>query len=119
MDVLDVIDRLRDEIADMVVVQRIDDPVAVAPTGHETEMTQEPQLMRDRRLLQLHIPRQLGHRTRRLSQPRENPNPARRGESLHRLRDLFREIGVDRREWQFLAVLKMTHGAQLYMKRYS
>jgi len=45
MDVLDVIDRLRDEIADMIVMQRIDNSVAVAPTRHygETcECVQQP-----------------------------------------------------------------------------
>lgn len=39
VDVLDVIDRLRDQVADMVVVKRVDDMVAVAATGHKTEMT--------------------------------------------------------------------------------
>ena len=98
VDVLDVVDRLRDEIADMVVVQRVDDSVAVAPTGHQTQMTQQPQLVRNRRRFQLHVPREIGHRARRLSQPRENPHPARCSERLHRLGDFLGQTSVDCRE---------------------
>lgn len=112
MDVLDVIDRLRDEVADVIVVQRIDHPVAVAPSCDETEMTQQPQLVRHGRWPQLHVVREFVYRTRRLSQPRQNPHPARRCERLHRLGDLFREIGVYRCELESLAVLEMTHSTR-------
>jgi hypothetical protein len=37
---------------------------------------------------------------RRLSQPRQDADSARRGKRLHRLCDLLGEISVDRREWE-------------------
>ena len=116
MDVLDVVDRLRDEVANMVVVQRVDDTVAVAATDHQTEMTQQPQLVRHRRLFQLHVACELGDRAGRHSQARKDADSARRRERLHRLRDLLGEINVDRREWECLVVLKMPHSVQQYMK---
>ena len=119
MDVLDVIDRLGDQVANMVVVQRVNDAVAVAATGHETELTQQPQLVRHRRLLQPHIACKIGDRTRRLPQPRKDADSARRGERLHRRRDLFSELIVDRRQWECLAMLKVAHRIQPYMKSYS
>ena len=109
MNVLDVIDRLRDEIADVIVMQRINNSVAIAPTRHQAEMTQQPQLVRNRRCLQLHIPRELRHRTGRLSQPRKNPHPARRRERLHRLGDRAGEPEV---QLVCAAQASMSHAAQ-------
>ena len=109
MDVLDVVDRLSDEVANMVVVQRVDDTVAVAATGHETEMTKQPQLVRHRRLLQPDIACELGDRAGGLSQPRKDADSARRGERLHRLRDLLGEVNVDCGKRVRFVELEMPH----------
>jgi len=70
--VLDVVDRLRDEVADMIVVQRVDDAVAVAPPADEAKVTQDPQLVRHRRRLEMHIAGEIADRARRLPQPRQD-----------------------------------------------
>jgi hypothetical protein len=51
VNVFDVVDRLRDEVAHMVVVQRVDDTVAIAPPADKAKMAQDPQLVRHRRRL--------------------------------------------------------------------
>ena len=43
---LDVGDRLAEQLADMVVIEVGDDPAPVPTTHHEAEMTQQPQLVR-------------------------------------------------------------------------
>ncbi len=48
LEVLDVADRLLEQMRDVIVVEVIDDASAVAVPDHEPEMTQQPQLMRYR-----------------------------------------------------------------------
>src|SRR5438094_6398172 len=110
MNVLDVVDRLGDEVAHMVVVQGVNDTVSIAPPGNKTKVAENPKLVRDRGRLELHIVGEIGDGTRRLAQPRQNANPARSGERLHRLGDLLSEIPVDRRKRKSLVVLEVGHG---------
>ena len=105
-----VVDRLGDEVSHMVVVQRVNDAVAVAPPGDKAKMAEDPKLVRDRGRLELHIVGEIGDRALRLPQSRQDANPARRGERLHRRGDLLSEIPVDRRKRKSLAVLEMGHG---------
>ena len=119
MNVLDVVDRLGDEVAHMLVVQRINDAIAVAPPGDKAKVTEDPQLVRDRGRLELHTVGEIGDRARRVPQPRQDANPARSSERLHRLGDLTGEIPVDRRKGKSLVVLEMRHDTQAYLKRYS
>ena len=44
----DVVDRLGDEVAHMIIVQGINDTVAVAPTGDKAKVAKDPKLVRDR-----------------------------------------------------------------------
>ena len=110
MNVLDVVDRLGDEVAHMIVMQRVNDPVAVAPPGDKAKVAQDPKLVRDCGRLELHTVGKIGDRARRLPQPRQDANPARSGKRLHRLGDLLSEIPVDRGKRKALVVLEMGHG---------
>ncbi len=110
MNVLDVVDRLGDEVAHMVVVQGVDDAVAVAPPGDKAKVAEDPKLVRDRGRLELHTVGEIGDRASRLPQPRQDANPARSGQRLHRLGDLLSEIPVDRRKRKPLVMLEMGHG---------
>jgi hypothetical protein len=109
--VLDVVDRLGDEVAHMVVVQGVNDAVAVAPPGDKAKVAEDPKLVRDRGRLELHTVGEIGDGAWRLPQPRQDANPARSGERLHRFGDLFSEVSVDRRQRKTLPSLKMPHDA--------
>jgi hypothetical protein len=78
---------LRGEVNVFDVVDRLGDKVA-----------EDPKLVRDRGWLELHVVGEIGHGALGLPQPRQDANPARSGERLHRLGDLLSEIAVDRRE---------------------
>jgi hypothetical protein len=49
-EMLDVTDRLLEELTDVLVVQVIHDPPAVAAADHQPEMSEHPELMRHRRV---------------------------------------------------------------------
>ncbi|MDX6583064.1 MAG: hypothetical protein QOI10_2248, partial [Solirubrobacterales bacterium] len=76
-EVLDVTDRLFEQLTHMVVVQVVDDLATLAATDDQPEMTQHPQLMRDRRRLHVHGRGQLVDRAWTAVQPPEDPQPAR------------------------------------------
>ena len=109
LDVLDVVDRLRDQIADVLVMQRVDDALAVSPPPDEAKVAEQTQLMRNRRLLQLDLAGKLAHRAGRLAQPHKNSDPARRGERVHRLGNLAGKLRVHACQYQRLAVIEMAH----------
>src|SRR5438105_3342741 len=94
----------------MVVVQGVNDAVAVTPPADKAKMAEDAKLVRDRGRLELHTLGEIRDRARRLPQPRQDANPARSGERLHRLGDLLSEIPVDRRKPKPLVVLEMRHG---------
>ncbi len=84
---LDVTDGLVDELRDMDVVERIDDPPTLARADHQPDVTKQTKLMGDRRLLHPDRVNQLRDRMRTLTQLRQDQHPARRGQALHRVRD--------------------------------
>ena len=86
-NVLDVADRLIEQLGDMRVVQRVDDPPPLTLTDDQTDVPQQPQLMRHSGLLHPDRDHELGHRMRTLTQLREDQHPARRRQPLHRVCD--------------------------------
>ncbi len=88
-------DRLGQQMFDVVVVQVIQHPAAVAATDHEPQMTQHSQLMRDRRGLHPDRFSQLSDAQRAIAQTPEDPDPARGRQRLHRARDHGRERLVE------------------------
>jgi hypothetical protein len=85
---LDMPDRLVDQIRDVRVVQRVDDCPAASLTDHEAEMSQQPQLVRHGGAFHPDGRCEVVDIAGALAQPRQNPDPARRGQRLHRLRHL-------------------------------
>jgi len=95
--VLDVVQRLIEEVGDVRVVQRVDDLATSPLADNEPQVTEQTQLVRDRR--RLHANR-LGERVYRagsLAQTTENPDAARRSKRLHRLGNLLGGSRVDGR----------------------
>jgi hypothetical protein len=69
---LDVSDGLLEQLADVVVVQRVDDVASLAVTGDQAKMAQQPQLVRDRGRLHPDGGGELGHGARTGLQPAED-----------------------------------------------
>ena len=80
-------ERLGDQHADVLVVQRVDDLAAAALVDDEAEVAQHAQLLRDGRLLHLDRERERAAPSRAGAQPAEDADAARRCERLHRLGD--------------------------------
>lgn len=92
-DVLDATHGLIDQLRDVAVVQRVHDPSAVPLADDEPDVLEQPQLMRDRGLLQADRLHQLGHRVRTFAELGQDQDAAGRRESLHRVRDPLRHLG--------------------------
>jgi hypothetical protein len=92
---LDVADRLLQEIADVVVVEVVHDLTALSATDDQPEMPEHAQLMGDRGRLHLDRGGELVDRTRAGAQPPEDAQPARRGQRLHRVGDSAGEVRVE------------------------
>jgi hypothetical protein len=73
--VLDVVNRLVEQLSDVVVVKAVDNVAAVAVTGNQSERPQEPQLVRHRRLFHPDRRGQLADRARRLPEPGQDHQP--------------------------------------------
>ena len=82
--VLDVRDGLVEELADVLVVQLVLHTAPVAAPDDETEMTQNAQLVRDRRSLHPDMLGEVGHRAGPDPQAPEDPHAAPGRERLHR-----------------------------------
>ena len=109
---LGVGDGLREQHADVIVVEGIDDASAPALANHEPEMTQHAQLLRYRGLFHLDLPCQLVDRARPGTETTEDPYPARSRQRLHRLRDDPGGIHVEVRQNRSVTV---AHGSQYNM----
>lgn len=92
---LDVRDRLVEELADVLVVQLVLDAAPVAPPDDEPEMTQDAQLMGHRRRLHPDVLGELGHRAGPDPQATEDSHAARGRERLHRLSHNARERRIE------------------------
>lgn len=95
--VLNVEDRLVEQLSDMRVVQAIDDLLATPLADHEPEVAKRAQLVRDRRGLHPHRLSELADRARALLEAPEDLYATRAGEHLHPLGDGSRKHGVDHR----------------------
>jgi len=93
-DMLGVADRLLEELADVWIVEGVDDPSPVPLPDHETELAQEAKLMGDGRLLHADRHGQLADRARAVAKVVEDEETTRGGEGLHHVRDLGRERPV-------------------------
>ena len=91
---LDVADDLLEQVGDVVVVELVDDLAPVAAAGHEPEVAQQPELVRDGRALHPDRERDLVHRGRARVQASEDPQPARRRQRLDAVRGDLREAVV-------------------------
>ncbi len=108
---LDVGDRLLEELADVLVMERVDDAPPLPVTGHEPEVPEEPELVRHRGGLHGDRGRQGVHGTGAGMQTPEDPYPAGGGERLHRVRE-----HADERLIQLVgcaALATMAHAAQI------
>ena len=94
-DMLDVRDGLFEQLADVVVVEVVDDPSAVALADDQPEVAQQPKLMRDRRRRHPHRLRELIDRAGAGVEAAQDPDSAGGGERLHRLSDHAREFGIE------------------------
>lgn len=92
---LDVEDRLVDQVGNVAVVQGVADVPALALADHKAEMTEDAKLVGDRRGLHTDRRRKLVHRQPAVPQPREDTDTARRRQRLHRLGDLARRLPID------------------------
>lgn len=93
---LDVCDRLIEQLADVLVVQRIDDLAALAPASHQPEMAQEAKLMGDGRGFHAYVPRQFAHRAGRGVKAAEDAQSTRRRECLHSVGDHLGKVLIQR-----------------------
>jgi hypothetical protein len=93
--VLDMRDRLVEQMRDVVVVEVVDDAAAVATANDESEVPQEPELVRDGRSLHSHALGDLVDARRPGPQASEDLDPAGRGECLHGLREQAGELGIE------------------------
>lgn len=95
LDVLDVRDRLIEEMRDVVVIEVVDNAAALAAADHEPKMAKQPQLVGNRGGFHPHCHRELVHARGARSEPTENPHPAGRRERLHCVRDHTSEIEIE------------------------
>ncbi len=84
---LDVGDRLLEELTDVLVMERVDNAPPVPVTGHQPEVPEKPELVRHGRGLHGDRGGQGIHRTRPGMQTAEDPDPTRRRKRLHRVRE--------------------------------
>jgi hypothetical protein len=93
--VLDMEDRLIEQVRDVRVMEGVDDAPPAPLADHETEVAKHAQLVRHRGALHPNGQGEFVHGAGSLSEPRENANPARRRKRLHRFRHLPRGRGID------------------------
>jgi len=105
---LNVEDGFLEQVADVGVVERVDRPSPDSLSYNKPEMAQQPQLMRDRRLLHLERVREVTYRAGCLAQAGENPNSAAGCERLHRLRHLPGGIDI-KQSYRRVTMNAVTH----------
>ena len=92
---LDVRDRLLEQVRHVVVVQVVNDAPPVAPADDEPQMTKHTQLMGDRRRLHSDSVSELVDTQSARAQATQNPHAARGRERLHRVSDRASEMNVE------------------------
>jgi len=96
-DVLDVVQRLIEEVGNVRVVQCVDDTSAASLADDEPQMAEQAQLVRDRRGLHADRLGESVHRARSLAQASEDADATWCRQRLHRLGDLLGRPRVHRR----------------------
>ncbi len=86
-------DRLAEKFPDVVVMEPVDYPVAIAVTRNESQVPQQPKLVRDGRRLHLQSVRKLANRQWRLMETRQDAKATHGCERPHRIRD---SLGYER-----------------------
>lgn len=84
---LDVRDGFIEQLADVVVMQRVHDVATLTSAPHQPEMPQEAELVGDRRGVHADVLREFTDRARASAQPAEDVQAARGRECLHRVGD--------------------------------
>ena len=92
---LHVENRLIKQVRNVRVVEGIDDAPTTPLADDEPEVAKDAQLVRDCGAFHLNRQGEFIHGASAFTKPRENPNPARRCERLHRFRNLPRGRGID------------------------
>ena len=92
---LDVGDRLVEQVRDVVVMQVVDDVTAVAPADDESEVAQDAELMGHRGRLHPYRLGQLADGLPAGAQPPQDSHPAGGRQRLHRVRHRRGEIRVE------------------------
>lgn len=100
---LDMSDGLFEELADVVVVEVIDDLPPLAPADDQAQVTQNAKLVRDGRGLHPHRGCELVDRRPASVELAEDAQPAGCRECLHRLGDRLREPGIKLRRAVLIA----------------
>ena len=93
---LDVEDRLVEQLGDVGVMQVIDDVLATALADDEAEMPKLPELVRDSGWLHPHRVGKLTDRARTLLQPAEDLHAARGRQHPHAVSDSLRNVRIER-----------------------
>jgi hypothetical protein len=88
--VVDVVYRLREQNRHVLIVQLVNRKPTLAHAAHQAEVTQEPKLVRDKRLLKAHTDRQSTHRTRPIAETRQEAHATRGSQRLHGLGNSLR-----------------------------
>jgi hypothetical protein len=94
---LDVVDRLLEQVGDVRVMQGVDDGAPASLADDESEVAEEAQLVRDRRAFHLDGCGKLVDRAGTVAEAAEDTHPARSRQRLHCLRDLVRGRRIERR----------------------
>ena len=93
--VLDMKDRLIEQIRDVRIMEGIDHAPPTPLADHESKVAKHAQLVRHRRALHPNRKCEFVHGACSLSEPRENANSTRRRQRLHRFRNLPSSRGID------------------------
>ena len=88
-DVLDVVQRLVQEVGNVRVMERVYDTAAAPLANDEPQVAEQAQLVGDCRSLHTDGLGERVHRARSLAQASEDTNAARRRQCLHRLGNLL------------------------------
>jgi hypothetical protein len=104
---LDMRDRLIEQMRHVIVVQVVHDVTSIAPTDDEAEVTQDPQLVGYRRRFHPDGLGQLSDGLRATAEPTEDAHPAPRRQGLHGVGDRGGEVSIEALD---VAQLAMAHG---------
>ncbi len=92
----DVVDRLVDQLDDVIIVEVVHHVASIALAGHESEIAQYPQLVRCGRLLESGVGGEIDHGCTAVAKSTQDQHATWCGERVHDRSDLSSYLGVDR-----------------------